>query len=197
MSTASAMREHPFFVGIGGTTRAGSSTERALRYTAKLIERAGGAVEVFAGPELILPMYHAEETPRPPVAQRILAATREADGVILASPGYHGSFSGLLKNVLDYLEDTEHDPQPYLRGRAVGCIATAFGWQAIGTTMLSLRSVVHALGAWPTPTGVAAITTGRLFDDQGDCLVPDLDEQFRGLAAELMDFAVRRRASPR
>lgn len=191
------MREHPYFVGIGGTTRAGSSTERALRYTARLIEQSGGQVEVFAGPELILPMYNAEEDPRPAVAQRIVTAAREADGLILASPGYHGGFSGLLKNVLDYLEDMEHDAQPYLRGRAVGCIATAFGWQAIGTTLLSLRSVVHALGAWPTPTGVAAITTGRLFDDQGSCIVPELDDQFRGLAAELMEFAVRRRAAAR
>lgn len=197
MGEKSSMREQPYFVGIGGTTRAGSSTERALRYTARLIEQSGGKVEVFAGPELVLPMYRADEVPRPPVAQRILAATREADGLILASPGYHGGFSGLLKNVLDYLEDTERDAQPYLRGRAVGCIATAFGWQAIGTTLLSLRSVVHALGAWPTPTGVAAITTGRLFDEQDNCIVPELDEQFRGLAAELMEFAVRRRAATR
>jgi FMN reductase len=191
----SAPNAKPFFVGIGGTTRTGSSTERALRYTARLIEESGGTVEVFAGPELMLPMYSSDTAERPAVAQRIVASARRCDGLILASPGYHGGFSGLIKNVLDYMEDMENDPSPYLHGRAVGCIATAFGWQAIGTTLLALRSVVHALGAWPTPTGVSVITVGRIFDDQGTCVLPEIDAQFRSLAAELMEFAVRRRSA--
>jgi FMN reductase len=189
------MSKAPRFVCIGGTTRAGSSTERALRYTATLLQEAGGTVEVFAGPELVLPMYSLLDAQRSPVATRIVAALREADGLVLASPGYHGGFSGLIKNVLDYLEDMADDAAPYLRDRAVGCIASAFGWQAIGTTLLSLRSVVHALGAWPTPTGVSMISTGRLFDDQGRCVNDELDEQFRRLAGELMEFAKRRQAA--
>ncbi|MFM9882879.1 MAG: NADPH-dependent FMN reductase [Burkholderiales bacterium] len=189
------MSAAPRFVCIGGTTRAGSSTERALRYAAVLLEEAGGAVDVFAGPDLILPMYSSEDRQRSPVAIRIVEALRAADGVILASPGYHGGFSGLIKNVLDYLEDMADDPAPYLKGRAVGCIASAFGWQAIGTTLLSLRSVVHALGAWPTPTGVSMISTGRLFDEQGRCINEELDEQFRRVIAELFEFARRRQAS--
>ncbi len=189
------MSAAPRFVCIGGTTRAGSSTERALRYAAVLLEEAGGAVDVFAGPDLILPMYSSEDPQRSPVAIRIVEALRAADGVILASPGYHGGFSGLIKNVLDYLEDMADDSAPYLKGRAVGCIASAFGWQAIGTTLLSLRSVVHALGAWPTPTGVSMISTGRLFDEQGRCINEELDEQFRRLIAELFEFARRKQAS--
>jgi len=186
------MSAQPRFVCIGGTTRAGSSTERALRYTGLLLEEMGGAVEVFAGPDLILPMYSSEDPERSAVARLIVDALRRADGVVLASPGYHGGFSGLLKNVLDYLEDMAGDDAPFLRGRAVGCIASAFGWQAIGTTLVALRSVVHALEGWPTPTGVSMISTGRLFDDAGRCINEDLDAQFRRLASELTEFAQRR-----
>lgn len=186
------MSAQPRFVCIGGTTRAGSSTERALRYTGMLLEEMGGAVEVFAGPDLILPMYSSEDPERSAVARLIVDALRRADGVVLASPGYHGGFSGLLKNVLDYLEDMAGDDAPFLRGRAVGCIASAFGWQAIGTTLVALRSVVHALEGWPTPTGVSMISTGRLFDDAGRCINEDLDAQFRRLAQELTEFAQRR-----
>lgn len=186
------MSAQPRFVCIGGTTRAGSSTERALRYTGMLLAEMGGAVEVFAGPDLILPMYSSEDPERSAVARLIVDALRRADGVVLASPGYHGGFSGLLKNVLDYLEDMAGDDEPFLRGRAVGCIASAFGWQAIGTTLVALRSVVHALEGWPTPTGVSMISTGRLFDDAGRCINEDLDAQFRRLAQELTEFAQRR-----
>ncbi len=182
----------PRFVCIGGTTRAGSSTERALRYTATLLEESGGVVDVFAGPDLILPMYSSEQSQRSVVATRIVEALRAADGLVLASPGYHGGFSGLIKNVLDYLEDMANDPAPYLKDRTVGCIASAFGWQATGTTLLALRSVVHALNAWPTPTGVSMISTGRLFDEAGRCVNEELDSQFRRLAAEMIEFAERR-----
>ena len=84
------MSKAPRFVCIGGTTRAGSSTERALRYTAMLLQEAGGKVDVFAGPELVLPMYSLQEAQRSPVATRIVEALREADGLVLSSPGYHG-----------------------------------------------------------------------------------------------------------
>src|SRR3546814_6783254 len=75
----------------------------------------------------------------------LVAAVRDADGLILASPGYHGSISGLVKNAIDYLEETARDRRVYLHGLPVGLIATAFGWQATGGTLLAMRSIVHAL----------------------------------------------------
>src|SRR3546814_8041656 len=80
----------------------------------------------------------------------LVAAVRDADGLILASPGYHGSISGLVKNAIDYLEETARDRRVYLHGLPVGLIATAFGWQATGGTLLAMRSIVHALRGWPT-----------------------------------------------
>ena len=77
-----------------------------------------------------------------------------ADAVIIATPGYHGGMSGLVKNAIDHLEALRDDERPYLDGRAVGVIVAAAGWQACGTTLVSVRSAVHALRGWPTPFGV-------------------------------------------
>ena len=84
----------------------------------------------------------------------LVDAVRAADGVIIASPGYHGSISGLVKNGLDGLEDLRDDVRPYLDGRAVGLIVAADGAQAAGATLSTLRNIVHALRGWPTPLGV-------------------------------------------
>ena len=46
----------PYVVGLGGTLRANSSTERALRYCLASVERQGGRTRFFSGPELDLPM---------------------------------------------------------------------------------------------------------------------------------------------
>lgn len=145
----------PHVVAIGGSTRPGSSAELALRVAAAAAEEAGADVTVIAGRELMLPIYDTESAHRTPLARRLVETVRTADGVLLASPGYHGALSGLVKNAVDYLEDLREDDRPYLDGRAVGCIAIAYGWQASVTTLQQLRQVTHALRGWPTPQGCA------------------------------------------
>ncbi|WP_163579655.1 NADPH-dependent FMN reductase, partial [Klebsiella pneumoniae] len=80
------------------------------------------------------PMFAPERPDRSDEARALIAALRRADGIVISSPGYHGSMSGLIKNALDYTEDMRDDAQPYFDGRAVGCIACAAGWQATGST---------------------------------------------------------------
>jgi FMN reductase len=148
----------PRILGLGGTTRQGSSSERALRAALDLAERAGARTDVLLAHELEFPAYAPERGSRGQ-ADRLLDLVRRADGVIVASPGFHGGPSGLIKNALDHLEDLRDDERPYLDGRAVGCIVCAAGWQATATTLAALRSTVHALRGWPTPLGVTINST--------------------------------------
>ncbi len=112
-----------------------------------------------------------------------------ADGIILGSPGYHGSISGLVKNALDYAEDLRSDARPYFSGRAVGCIATAAGWPGAVNTLSALREIVHALRGWPTPLGAAINSAENVFDEDGGCLVPRVAQTLELMADEVMSFA--------
>jgi FMN reductase len=155
-------------VGIGGTTRSNSSSEWALRAALAAAERHGAETELFAAEALDLPMYVPDAPLRTDKARHLIGALARCDAVIIASPGYHGGPSGLIKNALDYVEDLREDVRPYFHGRAVGCIACASGWQATTTTLVALRSIVHALRGWPTPLGVCINTTVQAaeFDEQ-------------------------------
>lgn len=190
MSNSSAQR--PRIVGIGGTTKAGSSTEKALVACLAAAERLGAEVQVIPGASLAcLPLYSPEETLRTPEQVRFVDTVRQADGLILATPAYHAGMSGLLKNAIDLLEDLRDQPRPYLDGRAVGCIVTAYGWQGAGTTLTSVRTIVHALRGWPTPLGVTLNTAIPLFDSAGLCMDPRTQTQFEMLAAQVVSFASR------
>jgi FMN reductase len=145
----------PFIVGIGGTMRPDSSSEQALKAVLVAAENQGARTELFGGAALAkLPIYDPKDGGGTALRAPIVEAVRRADGVIVSSPGYHGSISGLIKNALDGLEDLRTDARPYLDGRAVGLIAVADGWQAGGTTLAAMRAVVHALRGWPTPFGI-------------------------------------------
>ncbi|MGK6320306.1 NADPH-dependent FMN reductase [Sphingomonas sp. DT-204] len=179
----------PFIVGIGGTPAAGSSTEAALRLALAEAGRLGARTELFGGETLSrLPLYLTAGARSSSIAEALIAAVRAADGLIIASPGYHGSVSGLVKNALDHLEETARDPRPYLDGVPVGLVVTAHGWQATGSTLATLRSVVHALRGWPTPLGVTVNAAVSRFVD-GVCTDPAVSAQLALVGQQVLGFA--------
>lgn len=187
-NNARANGRTPLVVGIGGTTRPGSSTETALRAALRHAEELGAVTQLFGGDALAaLPGYSPEEKERTEGQTALVEAVRRADAVIFASPGYHGGVSGLVKNAIDLLEDLRADDRVYLDGMPVGCIVTAAGWQGCNTTLGAMRSIVHALRGWPTPLGVTLNTAGvKLFDGDGQCLDAQVSTSLRMLAEQVV-----------
>lgn len=172
-------------VGLGGSSGGPSSTTTALLARClELCEQRGARTKLFDGDELAqLPIYVGGDAPE---AVAMVEAVREAAAVVIATPGYHGGMSGLVKNALDHLEALRTDTRPYLDGRAAGVIVSAAGWQAAGTALVSVRSTIHALRGWPTPFGVTVNTTEQQAQDER------VDGALGILADQLVDFATRR-----
>jgi FMN reductase len=95
----------PFILGIGGTTRPNSSTEKAIRVCLKVAAANGAETLLLGAADLQLALYEWENQTRTKEAARLVEEARRADGIVLASPGYHGTISGLIKNAVDYVED--------------------------------------------------------------------------------------------
>ncbi len=186
----------PFIVGLGGTLRANSSTERALRYCLQAVDRQGGRTRLFSAQDLDLPMYAPHELERTPRALELVKNLRDADAVVVGSPGYHGAVSGLVKNALDYIEDLRDDPRVYLDNTPWGCISCAYGWQAAVGTLTQLRGIGHALRAWPTPLGVAINSADPVWEPSGELADTDqgkvVANQLELLASQVLAFAQTR-----
>lgn len=179
----------PLIVGLGGTAKQCSASERALRHVLRRCEAHGAETLLFDGPSLDIPMYAPEITERTDKARALIDGLRRADGVVIASPGYHGTVSGLIKNALDYVQDMAADERVYFEGRAVGLIAVAAGWQATGTTLATLRSITHALRGWPTPMAVAVNSMMPVFDPDGEVCDPAIVQQLDVMAGQVVSFA--------
>lgn len=176
----------PHIVALGGTLRTESTTGRLLAAALAKAEAQGARVTLLTGNDIAFPHYEPGAAEGDPRLIRYLEALRSADGVIVGSPGYHGTLSGLVKTALDYCEQLSKDERPYLDGLPVGLIATAAGWQAAVSTLQALRTIVHALRGWPTPMGLAINTV-----ESKDC-VTDWDAQIGVMVNQLMAFAERR-----
>ena len=185
-----APTELPLVVGIGGTIGGISSTERALRIALDAACKQGFRTRMFGGADMArLPLYDPRATERTEQEREFVDTIRQASALIIASPGYHGSISGVVKNALDLLEETARDEaRPYLADMPVGLIATAYGWQATGSTIAALRSIVHALRGWPTPFAAAINTQLTKFDDEGGSSDPAVLEQLSLVGRQVARF---------
>jgi FMN reductase len=191
----SAPSHTPLIVGIGGTPREGSLTERALDVALAAAQAQGARILRISGADLLVPMYTTDPNERTDKSRALVTAMRECDGLIVASPAYHGSVSGLIKNALDYTEDLRTDPRVYLDGIAVGLIACAGGWQAGAQTLATLRSIVHALRGWPTPLGASLNTSTGIFDAAGNCIDLSAKMQLESVGRQVLEFARMRQST--
>lgn len=181
-------------LALGGSTRPDSSSEKVLRIAATAAEDAGATVTMITSRDLMLPIYDTESDQRDPKAIALVDAVRTAHGLIICSPGYHGGISGMMKNALDYIEDLRGDESPYLHGRAVGCIAVAYGWQATVSTLHQLRQVTHALRGWPTPLGGTINASATEFAPDGSLTDAAAQEQLHAIGTQVVEFARMRAA---
>ena len=178
-------------VAVGGTMRPGSSTERALAIAADAVRDEGAEVVTFDGNYIAhLPHYRGPQWTET-MGGELIEAVRQADGILLASPGYHGTVSGMVKNAIDYLEELANDRRPYLEGRPVGLIVTAFGHQAANSGMTTLRTIAHSLRGWPTPFGAALKVSADSFCENGSCLDAAMKSQLQLVGRQVAQAAGR------
>ena len=188
------MSEPLRILAIGGSTRPDSSSERAVRAAARGAQQHGAEVRYIVSRDLMVPIYDTETDQRTELAQRLVESYRWADGLIVASPGYHGGISGMIKNALDYIEDLRDHDRVYLDGMAVGCIAVAYGWQATVSTLHQLRQVAHAVRGWPTPLGASVNASVTKLDHEGNSEDAAAVAQLEGVGAQVAEFARMRQA---
>lgn len=172
---------------VGGSLRSTSVSAAVLRACAARARLAGAHVTLLTGPDLVMPLYDPDAVTRSGPALRLLEALRNADGVLLASPTYHGGMSGLLKNALDHTEDLAGDTPGYLDGRAVGCLTVAWNDVAGASALAGLRATAQSLRGWTVPMGVV-VSAGTEFTE-ADCADARTARRLDILTGQVLDFA--------
>lgn len=110
-------------------------------------------------------------------------AVSEATGVILATPEYHGSYSSVIKLMIEHLGYPS-----VLSGKPVALLGVASG--AIGAikALEHLRSVCSHIGAVVLPGVVSVANVHKIFDEDGRCTDPAVEKRIRRLAESLTRY---------
>ena len=177
--------ESPRIVGICGSLSARSTTRRALVLALEAAREAGAQTQLLDLRELKLPFAGSDWSPDEwPDAIQMAAAIRGAHGLVWATPEYHGSFSGVLKNALDLcgIEDFE--------GKVVALLGVAGGQIGAIQALSHLRGVARQLHAWALPNQVSIARSFGAFDDEGRLKDEKMAQSIENLATELVKWSV-------
>jgi len=108
---------------------------------------------------------------------------KEAKGIILGTPEYHGNMSGVLKNALDLMGFDE------LEGKIIGLVGVSAGILGGIEALNTLRNIGRALHAWVIPEQVAIPHAHRVFNTNGKLNDNNLRDRLMELGRQVAKFA--------
>lgn len=170
-------------LGLCGSPRQNSLTEIAVR---RALEGVGSAGEtsLLRLADIKLPLHDGSSgSAVADEVQEFRERIRESSALVIGTPVYHGSFTGVLKNSLDWLGFRE------LEGKMIGLVGVAGGGGGAYEALSGLRNVGRALHAWVVPQQVSVDDAWKAFDDKGHASNSDLDQRLLALGAEVALFA--------
>jgi len=168
-------------IGIGGSLRSDSYSQMALKLAVQRVEALGAEVEILDLRQMQLPFCDGgDDYPDYPDVQKMRDAVRSADGLILATPEYHGSVSGVLKNALDLMSFEE------LSDKVTGVISV-LGGQSNSNALNDLRVIMRWVHAWVIPEQVAIGQAWKAFSGEGKLVDEQLSKRLDQFAQSLVD----------
>lgn len=184
--------DHPIsVVAVCGSLRKGSATHAALRIALSAAKAAGAAVELLdlGDYDLVFQGSVADESAYPQDVFRLREKVRRADGILLGSPEYHGSFSGVLKNALDLMGFDEFEQ------KVIGLVGVSGGRMGAVNALSMLRTVGTALHAWVVPTDVSIPNSSEAFDAEGQLQDAALTARLEAVAEQVVRFATLQKSA--
>jgi len=164
-------------LGVGSSLRVGSSSTVTLSIALDFAKNHNAQVRLLDLKQTKLPMYDPDENQSSTEIQKVEEDVKWADAFILATPDYHGSMSGAMKNFLDYFWSE-------FAGKTFGYICASH--EKGLTVMDQMRTAVRQCYGWSLPYGISVNGNDDLED--GKISNPRLKSRLEMLARDLVVY---------
>src|SRR5712692_8206842 len=169
-------------VVINGSVRPGNYTSMASALVVDELKKDPKVTVHLINPEdYHLPFpganHNAEGT------KRLQEEVKNATAVVLATPEYHGSFSSVMKLVIENLGFPS-----VLAGKPVALLGVAAGSIGAIKSLEQLRSVCSHIGAFVLPLPISIANVQKVFDSQGRIVEAPVEKMIRQVATNLMNY---------
>ncbi|MFZ0406332.1 MAG: NAD(P)H-dependent oxidoreductase [Nitrososphaeraceae archaeon] len=164
-------------LGVGSSMRQGSYSTTALNMILDMAKGNEAETKLLDLRQTNLPMLYAAKDDTHEIG-RVTELVEWADAYILATPDYHGSMSGSLKNFLDYFWSE-------FAGKTFGYIVASH--EKGLTVMDQMRTAVRQCYGWSIPYGIS-INPEDDFNDKKEVINRKLWSRLDMLARDLVVY---------
>jgi len=182
-------REGIRIAAVIGSVRPGNYTSKAVALVADEIQKHSDIhLDVIDPAALSLPLPGTGDSPG---AKSMRETISQATGVVLATPEYHGSFSSVIKLVIENLGFPSG-----IAGKPVALLGVAGGQIGAIKSLEALSSVCSHVGAIVLPGWVSVPRVREAFHEDGRVLDASVETRVRSVATNLIDY-IRGSVCPR
>ncbi len=172
------MSSHIKIVCLLGTSRPGNYTRMALDIVVDELGKDPDVVVTVIDPtevDLVFPGQPANDS-----VKRMVETVKDATGMVLATPEYHGSFSATMKLMIENLGFPSS-----MAGKPTALLGVAAGRIGAIKSLEQLRGVCSHVGAIVLPGPVSIAGVQSVFDEEGNCTDPAIEKQIRSTRISL------------
>lgn len=169
--------------GVCGSLRADGVTRKSLAIALKGAAEYGAETALLALRDFDLVFYGSVPPEEyPPDVLRLRQALKDSQGIILATPEYHGSLTGALKNMLDLMSIEDFET------KIIGLVGVGGGHIGAINSLNTMKTICRNLHCWVLPQEVSIANSAQMFDDDGTVKDPALEERLLNVGRQVVKF---------
>lgn len=187
------MTQQTHILAFAGSLRKDSYNKQLVKLAGQKAEQLGAKVTFIDLLDYQLPMF-SEDVEKELVSEQLTELRQlfaSAQGLLIASPEYNGSFSSVLKNTLDWLSRPAQDDSysPVYGQLTVGLMAASPGGLGGIRGLSHIRELMSNLGSLVVPNQVALGAAYRAFNEDGSLQNAAMEDRLEALAAQVVQHA--------
>ena len=186
----------PKILAFAGSTREGSFNKQLLKLAAAAASKAGGDVQVIDLRDLPLPIYDGDLESReglPENARKLKQLFISHQAILISSPEYNSSVSGVLKNTIDWLSRPVPGEKSLgcFEGKVAGLLSASPGQLGGLRGLVHLRAILGNIKVLVLPDQASIPKANEAFDASGALKDPKQHQAVETVARRLVEVLKR------
>lgn len=181
----------PKILAFAGSTRDGSFNKKLVKVAIGAAEEAGAEVTYLDLRDLALPLFDEDLEAReglPPGGRRLKDLLLAHQGLMISSPEYNSSISGVLKNAIDWASRPAPNEAPLgcFVDKTAALLSASPGAFGGLRGLVTLRSILGNIKVLVLPEQVTVPKANEAFDASGALKDPKLQSSVLALGKKLV-----------
>jgi chromate reductase len=191
------MAGKPKILAFAGSMREDSVNKKLIKIAVAGARKAGAETTLIDLSNYRMPLYDGDLEAKeglPKLAQDLKKLMIEHDGLMIASPEYNSSISGVMKNVIDWVSRPEEGEKTDLvafRGKVVAIMSASPSGLGGLRGLVALRSMLENIHCMVLPQQVTVSHAYDAFNPNGQLKDVSLEERVLAQGKKLVDILVK------